>query len=202
MRSLPILVLALTAAIASPASAAVVGAENVSLSSSPTTFNFGAASFGFTYDAAAASSFDPTTYFVQTTGTGQTSAFGGFLGIPLAPSLFDQRGITIDGNLFPTYASFPTLSGIGASLVPGDLALRYAVGSDYFYGYARLNGNGTLNLAFENSANTAITAGAAITGPLAAAAVPEPATWALMLMGFGAIGVAMRRRERSVLATA
>jgi hypothetical protein len=33
-----------------------------------------------------------------------------------------------------------------------------------------------------------------------AAAVPEPATWALMLLGFGAIGVAVRRKGR--LATA
>lgn len=29
------------------------------------------------------------------------------------------------------------------------------------------------------------------------AAVPEPATWALMILGFGAVGYAMRRRERS-----
>ncbi|HEX8838885.1 MAG TPA: PEPxxWA-CTERM sorting domain-containing protein, partial [Sphingomicrobium sp.] len=26
-------------------------------------------------------------------------------------------------------------------------------------------------------------------------AVPEPATWAMMLLGFGAIGVSMRRRK-------
>ena len=32
------------------------------------------------------------------------------------------------------------------------------------------------------------------------AAVPEPATWALMLIGFGGIGMAMRRRRRPVLA--
>ena len=35
---------------------------------------------------------------------------------------------------------------------------------------------------------------------LQSAAVPEPATWALMLMGFGGIGLAMRRRRRPVLA--
>lgn len=29
------------------------------------------------------------------------------------------------------------------------------------------------------------------------AAVPEPATWAMMLMGFGAMGVSMRRRRRT-----
>ena len=33
-----------------------------------------------------------------------------------------------------------------------------------------------------------------------AAAVPEPATWAMMLFGFGAVGFAMRRRRRPVLA--
>lgn len=33
-------------------------------------------------------------------------------------------------------------------------------------------------------------------GTGAVAAVPEPATWAMMLIGFGAMGVAMRRRRR------
>ena len=34
----------------------------------------------------------------------------------------------------------------------------------------------------------------------AVAAVPEPATWAMMLLGFGGIGVAMRRRRKPALA--
>jgi hypothetical protein len=33
----------------------------------------------------------------------------------------------------------------------------------------------------------------------AVAAVPEPGTWALMLIGFGAIGVSMRRRRVAAL---
>ena len=36
--------------------------------------------------------------------------------------------------------------------------------------------------------------------PFAAPAVPEPSTWAMMLLGFGAIGVAMRRRRRLLAA--
>ncbi len=35
-----------------------------------------------------------------------------------------------------------------------------------------------------------------------APAVPEPATWAMMLLGFGGIGMAMRRRRRATLQTA
>lgn len=37
-------------------------------------------------------------------------------------------------------------------------------------------------------------------GTINVAAVPEPATWAMMLIGFGGIGFAMRRRKQPVLA--
>jgi hypothetical protein len=52
---------------------------------------------------------------------------------------------------------------------------------------------------FRYTANLA-TAGN-ISGPVSIyPAVPEPATWALMLLGFGGIGLAMRRRRRPALA--
>ena len=192
MKYLPVLALSVAALVATPAQADVLGFENVVLGSSPTIFDLGDATFGFTYDADAAAMFDPNTYSVQTTGTGETSAFFG------QPSIFfTSANVLIDGNLFPSFAPIPTLSEIPFSLTPGDLALRYSSGADFFYGYARLNGDGTLNFAFENQANTAITAGAQITGALPAA-VPEPGTWAMMLLGFGAVGVAMRRRKPSV----
>jgi hypothetical protein len=35
---------------------------------------------------------------------------------------------------------------------------------------------------------------------IAAAAVPEPATWAMMIIGFASVGLTMRRRRRPVLA--
>lgn len=35
-----------------------------------------------------------------------------------------------------------------------------------------------------------------LTAPIVAAVVPEPATWAMLVLGFGAIGAAIRRRRR------
>lgn len=40
------------------------------------------------------------------------------------------------------------------------------------------------------------------TGTFIAAGVPEPATWALMILGFGAIGVAVRRSNKTAVALA
>lgn len=183
------LALLVTSAIAAgPANAAVLGAANVALGTAPTTFTLNDATFSFSYDAAKAAVFDYMPYSVQTGGTGETSAFFG------QPSPFDQRGITIDGNLFPSFAAIPTSSPIPYSLVAEDLALRYSTGADFYYGYARLNGDGTLDIAFESVANTAITAGATITGPLGA--VPEPATWIMMIAGFGLAGATLRQQRR------
>jgi hypothetical protein len=50
---------------------------------------------------------------------------------------------------------------------------------------------------FRYTANMA-TAGN-ISGNAAFYPVPEPGTWALMLLGFGGIGMAMRRRRRPTL---
>ena len=53
--------------------------------------------------------------------------------------------------------------------------------------------------------NVGLTRGATIFGPttisasfnVADAAVPEPASWAMMVAGFGAVGLALRRRQRA-----
>ena len=105
MKYLSVLALSAAALVATPAQAAVLGFENVVLGSDPTIFDLGDATFAFTYDADAAAMFDPNTYSVQTTGTGQTSAFFG------QPSIFfTSANILIDGNLFPSFAPIPTLS--------------------------------------------------------------------------------------------
>ena len=54
----------------------------------------------------------------------------------------------------------------------------------------------TVTLAGNAPNPGAFTGNATLTVP----AVPEPATWAMMLIGFGAMGFAVRRRSRPVLA--
>jgi hypothetical protein len=51
-------------------------------------------------------------------------------------------------------------------------------------------------------ADDTIDFGVRINGSSVVAGVPEPGTWALMLVGFGALGWQMRRRPRGVLAVA
>ena len=56
----------------------------------------------------------------------------------------------------------------------------------------------SLTLSFNSTGGSAYAASATLAVPPAPiGTVPEPATWALTLMGFGAMGAAMRRRPRT-----
>jgi hypothetical protein len=132
--------------------------------------------------------------FVSTSGTAEVSAFGGFLGIPLQPTVdfTDGRGgdVVYGPAEFGQYASFPTATDIPDSATDSFLGLRYAVGADTFYGFAQFAGADLERFGFETMPNTAIDASAAI-------ATPEPSTWAMMGLGFiGMIFLAKRQSFR------
>ena len=172
-----------------PATAAVsILANNVDLSTVPFTVNVGGgSSFTFSYDPNGSFDFDPV--YIQTTGNAAVTAFGGFLGIPLAPSTFFTRSVVeIGPRTSPGFASFDTAAEVPYSIVEGDLGLRYTIGTDDYYGYARFGGSLLQTVAFETTANTPI-----LTGSLGA--VPEPATWAMMIAGFALAGAGMRRKS-------
>lgn len=59
-----------------------------------------------------------------------------------------------------------------------------------------LNGNGSIGINNDLAAQPNFTF-ARFTVSGATAAVPEPSTWAMMIMGFGATGFALRRRRRT-----
>lgn len=64
--------------------------------------------------------------------------------------------------------------------------LRFKIGDDQYTGFAGVNSSGdTINEIGYRLAS-----------------VPEPATWVLMIAGFGGLGVAMRRRRAQTLAAA
>ena len=53
-------------------------------------------------------------------------------------------------------------------------------------------------VGFNNVASTRTVTLSSITSPVLGA-VPEPSAWALMLLGFGAVGFAMRRKDKQTL---
>lgn len=92
----------------------------------------------------------------------------------------------IYSNTFPTFPStfgFALSSLSNLSFTAGDIDQLI-----FRTNYAVIPGSGTI------PANTTFTFNTL------SAAVPEPATWAMMVAGFGAIGISFRRRRRALLA--
>ena len=82
-----------------------------------------------------------------------------------------------------TTYSFPALAN-------NNLDLPYQTAS---FGFVAASGSTTLQFYSDGINNVdAIVDNILLTG----AAVPEPGTWAMMLLGFGGIGIAMRRRRQ------
>jgi hypothetical protein len=106
----------------------------------------------------------------------------------------DQGGATVppDGGDFGLLSAGYTTAGDNGGITNNQPYIKNSV----TFGLGAYNGSlsGISNIRFQYG--TAITDTSIPGTP----AVPEPATWAMMLMGFAGIGVAMRRRRRPVLA--
>jgi hypothetical protein len=110
---------------------------------------------------------------------------------------FDLTSVAVAGNA-ATDVDFTSVFLTGGSIV-GSLFLSPDINSTDQYEHYVLSdvflaaGDYTLHLQGTRGRT------ATYSGTISFAAVPEPATWAMMLMGFGAIGFAMRRRRRPAL---
>jgi hypothetical protein len=108
---------------------------------------------------------------------------------------------TMLGTFSATVATYPVstvtllelLTG-GTSTVAGTTLLTSTPGTQLTWG------NLAPNTWYTFRYTASMATGGDISGTASFYPVPEPSTWALMLLGFGGIGMAMRRRRRPVLA--
>jgi hypothetical protein len=176
-------ILAVSALLSAPASAALILGGPETLSATPFTFGPSPANqFSLSYPT---SGFFADT-FVSTTGTAEVSSV---FGSPSVDFTDGRGGDVIYGpDEFGAYASFSTPTDIPFSATDSFLGLRYSVGDNTFYGFAQFAGPDLERFGFETTPNTEIDANMPT-------ATPELSTWAMMTLGF--VGAFLAARGRS-----
>lgn len=116
---------------------------------------------------------------------GTISGYAGFLANDYLP-FDDDAYVSVNGtNLLSWRVSDPGIGDFGSS------------GWTYFSFTAPTAGRYTLELGVANHGDNNLSSQAVIDGvQVTGAAVPEPASWAMMMLGFGLAGGAMRARAR------
>ena len=136
---------------------------------------------------------------VTTFNGGSTGSFAGQFCAGSCGTVNDIASLIVGGSASPF---FTLTNGVTFSLTNITSIDRSTAGILGFMGTGVFGG--TLNGEPINSAPATFTfstqGGQSTTFSATTVAVPEPGTWALMLLGFGGIGMAMRRRRRPALA--
>jgi hypothetical protein len=148
---------------------------------------------GFDFDHLAGAPFEHSGQFAL--------QIGNFDGQPLpifTQTFADTSGVTYTGTFYVN-ARFPNRDPNAFLKVSIDGATEVTV-TDALDTYTQETfsftgtGSDTIAVAAQNTASEFYIDDISVTGS-AVAAVPEPATWAMMLVGFGGLGAAMRRRR-------
>ena len=181
------------AMLAQAASAApVVTAIGRDAADAPVSFTYQGVTFTF---GATGDLFNPIS--VRNSASGAFTSFGGFLGIPVTPtSNFVDRGVVTYGPA-DRFASFDAATPVPFSLGDNFIGLRATAGTSDFFGFAYTTNTRVNSIGFETVAGQAITATVAIP-----AAIPEPAAWAMMILGVGMVGARARRLRATHVAYA
>jgi hypothetical protein len=106
---------------------------------------------------------------------------------------FTEAEFNLFGALAGTTAVDITVSGI-INGVQSSITQNFALGNgENFLGFQATGGDVITSIAFNTNGDGVTDLRQLRVGGVSA--VPEPATWAMMLIGFGAVGYSMRRRK-------
>ncbi len=113
--------------------------------------------------------------------------------------------LTVDGNKVSAFidggASFATMSDV-MSLTKGSGALTFFADNILGSGFGEWSSGSIAALRVYDGVLSAAEIAELNQIPFVSGAVPEPATWAMLISGFGLVGGMMRRRRRAPLALA
>jgi hypothetical protein len=199
-------------AIAAPASADIIPVPASSIQGDNVLFNddksfeTGTEVDGFTNDGRTSLTFKSTE--TLRAGGGQAEITGDLNAVTSNPN--DTLGITnltfalTDGGTFnnvelslfagtATKVAFTLIDNMGTIFSGADFTFALDANGENRVGFQAINGHSIASLWFR--ANGTIDAVKQIRLDAVTSAIPEPAVWAMMLIGFGGIGSAMRRRK-------
>lgn len=189
---------ALMATMSAPGAAAVIigGNTDVTLTAAPTLAGLGLSaapvgSASVVLDSAGISTFSfPITSGTVDDGTGAATLFHNGSGI-----LFTAGSSTLQiGDFVVDTGSLTVLGNAIANGTRVGVVPLFTIGSGLSLSLTS-QAAGAFTTVFQAPDLTGTNVGFANPQPVTAA-VPEPSTWAMMLLGFGAIGFALRARRR------